>query len=78
MVTVNDVYRKIKEMSSQEWTPRPAVAVVNIARELESQREALIPLLTKLEDMKLIRFNESAKTSIRLTLLGNNVSRTKQ
>ncbi len=77
MVTVNDVYRKIKELSSQAWNPRPPVPVANLSKELSSPREHLLPMLVKLEDMKLIRFNESAKTSIRLTLLGNAVERTK-
>ncbi|HXS36583.1 MAG TPA: hypothetical protein VN721_07775 [Flavipsychrobacter sp.] len=77
MLTVNDVYRKIKEMSTQQWNPRPVIQISNISQELNISREALMPILAELGDMRLIRFNESAKTSLKLTLLGNNVNRTK-
>ncbi|RYG50142.1 MAG: hypothetical protein EOO01_11380 [Chitinophagaceae bacterium] len=77
MVTVNEVYRKIKEMSAQEWTPRPVLTVVNLSSALRSPREALIPLLTELQELKLIRFNDNNKVSVKLTLLGNNVERSK-
>jgi hypothetical protein len=78
MVTVNDVYRKIKEMSLSSWNPRPVLQISNLSQELATSREALMPFLRELDDMKLIRFNEGAKTSLKLTLLGNNVNRTKQ
>lgn len=78
MVTVNEVYRKIKEMSAQQWNPRPVITISNISQELYTSRESLLPYLRELEDMKLIRFNEAAKLTVKLTLLGNNVSREKQ
>jgi hypothetical protein len=77
MVTVNEVYRKIKEMSAQKWNPRPVIEIINISKELYCGRETLLPFLAELHDMKLIRFNDNAKTEVKLTLLGNNVVRSK-
>ena len=77
MITVNEVYRKIKEMSAGGWNPRPALAVQNISRELRTPQDHLLPLLSELQDMKLIRFDDRAGSSIKLTLLGNTVTRTK-
>ena len=74
MTTVNDVYRKIKEMSAEQWKPRPVLAISSISERLLSDKDYLMPLLTSLSDMKLIRF-DMAKHSIQLTLLGNVVTR---
>jgi|GEM_PF-1107428 len=78
MATVNDVYRKIKDLSAREWTPRPSIAVATLSSELSLTRESVMPMLTELQDMKLIRFNETTKASLRLTLLGHTVNRDKQ
>ena len=78
MPTINEVYRQIKDMSSEAWNPRPQIEIANIVQRMHSTRETLLPLLSELNDMKLIRFNETSKVSVRLTLLGNNVTRTKQ
>ena len=78
MITVNEVYRQIKDMSAEAWNPRPQIEIANIVQRMRSTRNILLPLLYELNDLKLIRFNETAKKSIRLTLLGNNVTRTKQ
>jgi hypothetical protein len=77
-MTVNEVYRKIKEISAEQWHPRPVISIASISLQLHVQREKLMPYLSELCDMKLIKFNEGAKTNIKLTLLGNNVSRTRQ
>ena len=64
-------------MSAEGWNPRPTLEVANISDRLRAHRDAVMPMLTELSDMKLIRFNEYGKTTLRLTLLGNNVNRTK-
>mgnify|MGYP007072815177 CR=1 FL=1 len=75
MITVNDVYRKIKEMSCRTPNPRPAIQVAGIASEMEQGREQILPMLTELKDMRLIKFEEPAVISIKLTLLGFTVRR---
>jgi hypothetical protein len=74
-MTVNDVYRKIKEMSAEAWTPRPVLSVINLSSRLETNSERLLPLLSYLQEIKLIRFNEAGRTSVKLTLLGSAVNR---
>lgn len=75
MITTNDVYRKIKEMSKRTANPRPPIVVNGIASELQRSREEIIPMLIELKDLKLINFNEPALISIKLTLLGFTVKR---
>ncbi len=74
-LTANDVFRKVKELSALVMNPRPQIFISNISAELSESRESLLPLLTHLSDIKLIRFNEPSMESVKLTLLGNNVNR---
>lgn len=75
MITTNEVYRKIKEMSARVANPRPQVAVTGIATELKQVNEQLLPMLTELKDMRLITFDKPNVQAVRLTLLGFTVSR---
>jgi len=78
MITVNEVYRNIKELSSEGMRPRPLLTVLTLSERMHTGREVLFPFLAELQDLRLIRFNESGRTSIRLTLLGCAVTRTRQ
>ncbi len=75
MVTTNDVYRKIKEISKRTANPRPQILVKGIADELLQMREQILPMLTELKDMRLITFDHTYVQSVKLTLLGTTVSR---
>lgn len=75
MVTTNDVYRKIKEISQRAANPRPQISVTGIADELMQVREQILPMLTELKDLRLITFDNIYVQSIKLTLLGFTVKR---
>jgi hypothetical protein len=75
MTSVNDVYRKIKEISKRTANPRPAVQVLGIANELRVTPEQLVPFLTELKDLRLIQFGTSPVAFVKLTLLGYTVQR---
>lgn len=75
MITTNEVYRKIKEISSRTPNPRPMVNVDNMAAELKLMKQYIIPMLTELKDMRLISFDKPAADHIKLTLLGFTVKR---
>lgn len=75
MITTNDVYRKIKEMSNRVANPRPVIEVTGIAGELMQVREQIMPMLNELKDMRLITFDKHNVQAVRLTLLGFTVSR---
>jgi hypothetical protein len=76
--TVNDLYRMIKEISGESMVPRPVVNVNILSRRLRAGNSDLMPALKELTDIRLITFNDTSKQSVRLTLLGNAVTRTKQ
>ncbi|HTM66996.1 MAG TPA: hypothetical protein VL093_11785 [Flavipsychrobacter sp.] len=76
--TVNDVYRMIKEISGESMVPRPPVNLNILSRRLRAGSTELMPALKELTDIRLITFNDTSKQSVRLTLLGNAVTRTKQ
>ena len=73
----NVVFRKIKEISSREMQPRPAVAINQIARELSVTTDSLLPTLDQLKNLRLVNFSDGQATSIKLTLLGTVVQRDK-
>ena len=73
MITISEVYRKIRELSADGWNPRPVISVNDISEQLRAGRDYLMPLLMELSAHKLIRFDDTARQTIRLTLLGNNV-----
>ncbi|MBL7683888.1 MAG: hypothetical protein JNK00_11055 [Flavipsychrobacter sp.] len=75
MITTNEVYRKIKEISSRTPNPRPMVNVDNMAAELKLMKQYIIPMLTELKDMRLISFDKPGAEYIKLTLLGFTVKR---
>jgi predicted transcriptional regulator len=77
MSTENEVFRKIKEISTRTLQPRPLVNTYDLANELSISREALMPSLAKLKQTRLVNFNDAQETSVRLTLLGSVVKRDK-
>jgi predicted transcriptional regulator len=77
VTTTNEVFRKIREISLRVPNPRPSIPVGNIANELNVTHETLVPYLTELKDMRLIKTNDSLAKSISLTLLGSTVKRDK-
>lgn len=72
---LNEVYKKIKEISARTANPRPQIQVASLAQELSSRAEQITPHLAELKRMHLISATDQAITNIRLTLLGNTVNR---
>lgn len=72
-MTTNEVFRKVKEISRRNTRPRPLIAVLMLVEELRLTRPGLLPILTELKEHRLIKFNEPAALSIKLTLLGDTV-----
>ncbi len=77
MPTENEVFRKIKEISTRTVQPRPLVNTTDLAKELSMSREHLLPQLTELKKLRLVNFNDTQGSAIRLTLLGTVVKRDK-
>jgi hypothetical protein len=77
MSTDNEVFRKIKEISTRTLQPRPLVNTYELASELNISRENLMKSLTELKQTRLVNFNDAQGQSIRLTLLGSVVKRDK-
>lgn len=77
MSTDNEVFRKIKEISTRTLQPRPIVSTNELASELNISRENLMKSLTELKQTRLVNFNDAQGQSIRLTLLGSVVKRDK-
>lgn len=77
MSTDNVVFRKIKEISARGMSPRPLVTVIQLATELSMTSSSLLPSLAQLNQLRLINFNESMSSTVRLTLLGTVVNRDK-
>lgn len=77
-MTTNEVFRKIKEMSRRTVNPRPVIAVRALAEEMQQAGSMLMPFLTELKELRLIKFNEPAVATIKLTLLGATVDRQRQ
>jgi hypothetical protein len=77
MISTNDVYGKIKEMSTRVVHPRPQIAIKALAAELLLAREQILPSIIELKNLRLIQWDGSAHSSvhIRLTLLGHTVIR---
>ena len=73
----NEVFRKIKEMSTRTVSPRPLVNTGELAQELGITRDALMPSLNSLKQMRLVNFHDPLGSAIRLTLLGTVVKRDK-
>ncbi len=77
MSTDNEVFRKIKEISTRTLQPRPLVNTYELASELSITRETLMPCLARLKQTRLLNFNDAQAESVRLTLLGTVVKRDK-
>ena len=75
MLTDNEVYRKIKEISARYINPRTPVYISSLTQELYSNIELLTPLINHLIELRLIKYDEKIKYSVRLTFLGMNVNR---
>ncbi len=75
MSTDNDVFRKIKEMSTRTLQPRPLVNTYDLANELSTSREQLMPSITRLQQTRLLTFHDAKAVSVKLTLLGSVVKR---
>jgi RIO-like serine/threonine protein kinase len=72
---VNTVFRKIKELSANEMKPRAAIPVPTLCQELNMTAESVRPVITELIELRLIKYNEPEKQSVKLTLLGTTVKR---
>jgi hypothetical protein len=75
MSNTNEIYRKIKEMSKCGHNPRPAITVKSIVDEMRMDNGAITPSLMELSDLRLIALIGQPFTSVKLTLLGNAVTR---
>ena len=73
--TANDVYRKIIEISSGYIDPRTPIFINIISREFYANPDMMMPLINQLVDLRLIKYTEKTRESVRLTFLGMNVSR---
>ncbi|MBX2904444.1 MAG: hypothetical protein KF744_00295 [Taibaiella sp.] len=73
----NRVFSKIKEISARGMQPRPTVTIGQLANELQVSSDSLLPSLTQLKQLRLVSFNDSGASNIRLTLLGSVVNRDK-
>jgi len=77
MSVENEVFRKIKEISTRTLQPRPLVNTYDLASELNMSRETLMHSLTELKQTRLVSFNDPQSVGVRLTLLGTVVKRDK-
>jgi len=77
MSSENEVFRKIKEISTRKVHPRPLVDTMELAKELSMSKESIMPSLTQLKQLRLINFNDTQAAEIRLSLLGSVVKRDK-
>jgi len=77
MSTENEVFRKIKELSTRKLHPRALINTQELAAELGTHRDSLMLSLNQLKSLRLINFNEAQAISVRLTLLGSVVNRDK-
>src|SRR5260370_822849 len=77
MSNENEVFRKIKEISTRTLQPRPLVNTYDLANELNMSREQLMNCLSQLKQTRLVSFNDTQFTGVRLTLLGSVVKRDK-
>ncbi len=74
-MTVNTVYRKIKELSAIGMRPRAPIYINTLIADLNMNSESISPLITELVDLRLIKYNEIEKQAVMLTLLGTTVMR---
>ena len=70
-----EVFKKIKEISTRTFHPRPLVNTAEIEYELGLSRDLLMPHLNQLKTLRLVNFNDPKGCGIRLTLLGSVVNR---
>lgn len=75
MEAMTAVFWKVREISERTMSPRPKLAVQEIANELLSINQMVVPSLDKLKMMRLIEFNKVQQPFVRLTLLGTSVVR---
>ncbi len=72
---VNTVFRKIKELSANEITPRSPIPIDALVADLNIDKVSLAPIITELVSLRLIKYNTLEKKSVHLTLLGATVNR---
>lgn len=72
---VNNVYRKIKEISGRSTNPRPRIQVQMIAEEMVMPMDTLLYSLKELKELRLINTTGFHITDVKLTLLGSTVTR---
>lgn len=73
---VNTVYRKIKEISAAEMRPRVSIPLTLLFQELNGMPYDSVRLaVTELVDLRLIKYDDTKKMSVKLTLLGSTVKR---
>jgi len=57
--------------------PRPEINTNELASELLVSAESLMPQLSELKKLRLVNFNDTKGSAVRLTLLGSIVTRDK-
>jgi len=73
-MSANEVYLKIKEMSTLAMNPRPQIPLQQLIDELREQRGHIMPILAELKKMRLIQVSDTAPAYVRLTMLGHNAA----
>lgn len=74
-MTPNDVYRKIVEISERTINPRTPIMINNLTYELNANNDTLTPYIDYLMELRLIKYAEVSKESVRLTFLGKGALR---
>ena len=75
IVSTNDVFRKIKDLSKRVPNPRPQIPVNDIASELQMSRDQIFPCIAELKKLRLIQCETATPSLVKLTLLGCTVNR---
>jgi hypothetical protein len=71
MPVEQEVFSKIRELSSHMVNPRPQLNILELALELGWARDKIMPSLLHLKKLRLININGLREISVRLTLLGS-------
>lgn len=72
---INTVYRKIKEISAGGMHPRIAIELDTLCLELNLSFAEVKMAIMELEYLRLIKYSDGKRHSVKLTLLGNTVNR---
>ena len=71
-MTTNEVYRKIVEISERTLNPRTPIPINSLTHELNLHERTLETALNQLLDMRVIKYHEVSRKSVRLTFLGKS------